>query len=39
MPSLESSPLIYFSLFLAQEILSKIVAETRRYAEKQMRGE
>lgn len=39
MPSPESSPLIYFSLFLTQEILNKIVAETRRYAESQMRGE
>ena len=38
-PSAESSPLIYFSLFLTQEILNKIVAETRRYAEQQMRGE
>ena len=37
MPSPESSPLIYFSLFLTQEILNKIVAETRRYAEQQMR--
>ena len=39
MPSPESSPLIYLSLFLTQEILNKIVAETRRYAEQQMRGE
>lgn len=39
MPSPESSPSIYFSLFLTQEILKKIVAETRRYAESQMRGE
>ena len=39
MPSPESSPLIYFSLFLTQEILNKIVTETRRYAEQQMRGE
>ena len=39
MPSPESSPLIYFSLFLTQEILNKIVAETCRYAEQQMRGE
>lgn len=39
MPSPESSPLIYFSLFLTQEILNKIVAETRRHAEQQMRGE
>ena len=35
----ESSPLIYFCLFLTQEILNKIVEETRRYAEQQMRGE
>ena len=39
MPSPASSPLIYLSLFLTQEILNKIVAETRRYAEQQMRGE
>ena len=39
MPSPESSPLIYLSLFLTQEILNKIVAETHRYAEQQMRGE
>ena len=39
MPPPESSPLIYFCLFLTQEILNKIVAETRRYAEQQMRGE
>ena len=32
MPPRDSSPIVYFFLFLTQEILLKIVTETRRYA-------
>ena len=38
MPPPRSSPLIYFFLFLTQEILLEIVNETRRYANQHIRG-
>lgn len=37
MPPPQSSPLVYFYLFLTQEILLKIVNETRRYANQYFR--
>ena len=37
MPPPQSSPLVYFCLFLTQEILIKIVNKTRRYANEYFR--